>query len=140
MLDLKQQIDRLSSRSMHQLPYAIHADLRVLLTPRNRSAIRGRSLRPIPSRRSRRRSRSARRRRRRDGASVVRHVCLDEMACTQRAVERQFSCEDTSADDAGQLACVVAGCFLMRAAYPQKVEHGGLRLQDCAAADSANFD
>jgi hypothetical protein len=62
------------------------------------------------------------------------------MSRTECAVERQLSCEDTSADDASELAGVVARCFLVSATHAEEVEHGGLRLEDCAAPNGANFD
>ena len=68
------------------------------------------------------------------------HVCLDEVASAESAVEGEFACEDAGGDDAGELAGVVAGGFLVGAADAQEVEHGGLGLEDCAAADCADFD
>lgn len=68
------------------------------------------------------------------------HMRPDKMSRTQRAVERKLSRKDTGGDDAGELARVVARRFLVGAAHAEEVEHSGLWLEDCTAADGADFD
>ena len=70
----------------------------------------------------------------------MRHMRLHQMARRQRRTQRQFARKHTSSNDASELARVVAGVSGMGAAHAQQVEHGGLRLEDGAAADGADFD
>jgi hypothetical protein len=70
----------------------------------------------------------------------VRHVRFDQMTRTQRGVERKFAGEDTSGDDTRELARVVAWGGGVSAAHAEEVEHGGLGLEDGAAANGADFD
>jgi hypothetical protein len=67
-------------------------------------------------------------------------VCLDKVTGAQGAVEGQFTCEHTGGDDARELACVVTGRFRVRATDTEKIEHGGLGVENGAAADGADFD
>ena len=62
------------------------------------------------------------------------------MPRTQRAIQTQFTSKYTRGDDARELPCVVAWSGGMRAAHAEQVEHGGLGLEDGAAADCADFD
>lgn len=141
MLNIVHQKQSRSAQSMHQRLCAVYAvPFPVVLAPWDGPAVCGGCLRAIASRCSRRGGRCSRGSRGCDCASVVRHVGLDEVACAEGAVEREFSCEDAGANDAGELARVVAGCFLVGAAHAEEVKHGGLRLEDCAAANGADFD
>lgn len=70
----------------------------------------------------------------------MRHVGSDEMAGGQGRAEGEFAGEDAGGDDLGELAGVVAGRGGVRAADAEHVEHGGLGLEDGAAADGADFD
>lgn len=70
----------------------------------------------------------------------MRHVRFNEMASAEGAVEREFAGKDTRSNDAGELARVVAGGSGVSAADAEEVEHGGLGLEDGAAADGADFD
>jgi hypothetical protein len=65
---------------------------------------------------------------------------FDQMARTQRGVERKFAGEDTSSDDTRELARVVAWGGGVSAAHAEEVEHSGLGLEDGAAANGADFD
>lgn len=62
------------------------------------------------------------------------HVGPDEMTGSQGGAEGQFAGEDAGADDACELARVVAGVCRVRAAHAQHIEHCGLWLEDGAAA------
>ena len=64
----------------------------------------------------------------------------DKMTSAQSAVERQLSSENASTDDAGKLACVVTRNLLVRAANAEKVQHSGLGLKDCTAANGADLN
>jgi hypothetical protein len=69
----------------------------------------------------------------------MRHVCLDEMASAQCRVQTQLSCKHTRSDNTSKLARVVSRGGRMRAAYTKEIEHGGLRFENCAATDGADF-
>lgn len=62
------------------------------------------------------------------------------MPRTQRAIQTQFTGQHTRRNDARELARVVAWGFRVGAADAEEIEHGGLGLEDCAAADGADFD
>lgn len=107
--------------------------------------LRGLSLRPVHSSLTQarhgqpgRRCRCARPRGRR--GAVVRHVCLDEVARSEGRAQRQLAGQHGGGDDAGEEACVLAGCDGVGAAHAEHVEHGGLGLEDGAAAQGADFD
>lgn len=70
----------------------------------------------------------------------MRHMALDEMTRRKRGAEGQFTSQDTSSDDARELARVVAGVGGVGAADAEEVEHCGLGLEDGAAAEGADFD
>lgn len=70
----------------------------------------------------------------------MRHMRFDKVTSAQGGVQRQLSSKNTSADDASELASVVARGFLMGAADAQEVEHRGLGLENGAAADGADFN
>jgi hypothetical protein len=70
----------------------------------------------------------------------MRHMCLNKMARTQSAVERQFTCKHTRSNNTGELARVVAWSGGVCAAHAEEVEHGGLGLKDGATAYGADFD
>jgi hypothetical protein len=58
----------------------------------------------------------------------MRHVRFHEMTRTQRTVERQFTRQDTSSDNAGEQARVVTRRGGVGAADAEEVKHGGLGL------------
>jgi hypothetical protein len=87
-----------------------------------------------------RRLRARRGRPTRNITPVVRHVRFDKVARAQGAVEGQFTGQDARGNDARELARIVAGRGLVGAAHAEQVEHGGLGLEDGAAADGADFD
>jgi len=64
----------------------------------------------------------------------------DQMASCQSRAKREFTSKNTSGDDAGELPSVGAGGGHVSAADAEEVEHGGLGLEDGAAADGADFD
>lgn len=68
------------------------------------------------------------------------HMRLHEVARGQRGAQGEFAREHAGGDDAGELACVVAWVRGVGAAHAEEVEHGGLGLEDGAAADRADFD
>lgn len=70
----------------------------------------------------------------------MRHMRLDQMARGQRRTQRKLTRQHAGSDDAGELARIVAGVGGMGASHAQQVEHGGLGLEDGAAADGADFD
>lgn len=69
----------------------------------------------------------------------MRHVRSDEMASTQRSVERQLSSKDASGDYASELPGVVAGRGRMGSTHAKEVKHRGLGFENGAAADCADF-
>jgi len=77
---------------------------------------------------------------RRDITPIMRHMRPHQMPRTQRAIQTQFTGQHTRRNDARELARVVAGGCGVCAADAEKVEHGGLGLEDGAAADGADFD
>ena len=77
---------------------------------------------------------------RRRCASVVAHVCFDEVTGSQRTAQRQFTGQDTSSDNAGQTTGVVTRIGGMSAAHSEEVEHGCLWLEDSTTTDGADFD
>jgi hypothetical protein len=65
---------------------------------------------------------------------------LDKMAGTKGAIKGEFTGQDTGGDDAGKKASIIAWGSGMSAADAEKVEHGGLGLEDSATAYGADFD
>jgi hypothetical protein len=65
---------------------------------------------------------------------------LYKVTSTQGTIETKFASEDARGNDARKLARVVAGRGGVCAANAEEVEHGGLGLEDSAAADGADFD
>lgn len=62
------------------------------------------------------------------------------MSSSQGRAQREFSSKHTSADYSRELAGVVSWIRWVRTAHAEEVEHGGLGLEDCAAAEGADFD
>lgn len=62
------------------------------------------------------------------------------MPCGQRRAQTEFTRQYTGSYDACELACVVAGRGLVGATHAEEVEHGGLRREEGAASDCADFD
>lgn len=78
--------------------------------------------------------------RRRGLTAIMRHMGLDQMTGGEGGAEAQFAGKHGGAHDAGQFAGVFAGRGRVGAAHAEEVEHAGLRFQDGAAADGADFD
>jgi hypothetical protein len=70
----------------------------------------------------------------------MRHMRLHQMARGQGRAQAELTRQHACGNDAGELARVVAGVGGMRASHAEQVEHGGLGLEDGAAADGADFD
>lgn len=68
------------------------------------------------------------------------HVRLHQVSGREGRAERQFARQDAGGDDARELARVVARLAGVGAAHAEQVEHGGLGLEDGAAAYGADFD
>ncbi len=68
------------------------------------------------------------------------HVCLHQMASSQRRAQRQFAGENPGSDNTSKLARVISWISGMSAADAEEVEHSSLGLEDGAAADGADFD
>lgn len=62
------------------------------------------------------------------------------MTGSKRSVQAQLTGQDRGRDDAGELAGVVTWVSRVRAANAEKIQHGGLGLEDGAAADGADFN
>lgn len=62
------------------------------------------------------------------------HVRPDEMSRRERAAERELAGQHAGRDDARQAPGVLAGVGGVRPADAEHLEHGGLRLEDGAAA------
>jgi hypothetical protein len=134
-----------SSKNLHSITLqdisiiSYHIISPPLLSP---STLRHHALAPTQWHRtpSNRRLRARRGRPTRNITPVVRHVRFDKVARAQGAVEGQFTGQDARGNDARELARVVAGRGLVGAAHAEQVEHGGLGLEDGAAANGADFD
>jgi len=70
----------------------------------------------------------------------VAHVCLYEMAGGECTAERQLTSEDTSCDDTGEAARVLARVGGVGTADAKHVEHCCLWLEDCTATNRTNLD
>lgn len=62
------------------------------------------------------------------------------MTGREGGAEGKFTRQDTSSNNAGELARVVAGVGGVGAAHAEEVEHCCLGLEDGAAAEGADFD
>lgn len=65
---------------------------------------------------------------------------LHEMSSSEGRAERKLACQNSSADYSSELAGVVSWVRWVRATDAEEIEHGGLRLENCAAAEGADFD
>lgn len=70
----------------------------------------------------------------------MRHMRFHEVTRSKRRAEREFASEHARGDDLGELLRVGAGGGGVGAADAEHFEHGGLGLEDGAAADGADFD
>lgn len=68
------------------------------------------------------------------------HMGPDKVTRGKRAAETQLARQHAGGDNAREAAGVLAGAGGVRAADAEHVEHGGLGLQDGAAAEGADFD
>lgn len=62
------------------------------------------------------------------------------MACCKCAAKTQFSGKNTRGHDASEAARILPGIRGVRASNAQQIEHGALRLEHRATANSAYFD
>jgi hypothetical protein len=69
----------------------------------------------------------------------MRHVGTDQMTSRQGAAERQLAGQNGGSHDAGQASGVLAWAGRVRATDAKHVEHGGLGLEDGAAAEGADL-
>lgn len=70
----------------------------------------------------------------------MRHVRLDQVASRERRAQRQLTSQHSGGDDAGEKASVLAGSDGVGATHTKYVKHGGLRLENGATAQGADFD
>ena len=67
-------------------------------------------------------------------------MTLNQMTRTKRRAQRDFTSKNTNSDDTCEFPCVVARVCRMRTTNTEHVKHSRLRLEDCAAAESTDFD
>lgn len=72
--------------------------------------------------------------------AVVLHMRADEMAGSESTAQGQLTSEDGGGDNTGETARVVTRARRVSAADAEEVEHGGLGLEDGAAAESTDFE
>lgn len=66
-------------------------------------------------------------------------MSLDQVASSEGAAERQFACQDSRGNDSGKSAGIVTRVGGMGSPDAEKFQHRALRIQDGAAAESADF-
>ena len=70
----------------------------------------------------------------------MRHMTSDKMTGSESRAEGEFTGKDTGSDDAGEFAGVFTWVCWVGATDAEHIEHGGLRLKNGSATDSADFN
>lgn len=70
----------------------------------------------------------------------MRHMRPDQMARRECRAKRDFARKHGRANDARQLPRIRARLGGMRAAHAEHVQRRGLGVEDCAAAERADFE
>lgn len=68
------------------------------------------------------------------------HVSPDQVASRQGTAKRQLTGQDTSSDNTGEAAGVLARARGVGATDTKHVKHGALGLKDSAAAEGTDFE
>lgn len=68
------------------------------------------------------------------------HMRFHKMTSCKRAAKTQLPGKNTRSHDASETARIIPGVGGVGTSNTKKIEHGALRLENCATANGAHFD
>jgi hypothetical protein len=67
-------------------------------------------------------------------------VSFDKVTGSKRCAERQLTGKDTSGDNTRELTGVITGACRVSTTDAKQIEHGRLRLENCATTNGADLN